>query len=118
MYSTHSLLEENSYGSPYQPRTVNYEQGRCRGQGSAGEEDGLAIPVNALTSEVWAMWWEAGAQPAVLAPIHTDSLCETHWPRRKCIVLAQILPDVTRQWILVFKSSITQRWLTWGMTSS
>lgn len=33
-------------------------------------------------------------------------------------MLAQILPDVTRQWMLVFKSSITQRWLTWDMTSS
>lgn len=35
---------------------VNYEQGRYRGQDRAGEEDGLAIPVNALTLEVWAMW--------------------------------------------------------------
>lgn len=89
-----------------------------QGAGQCREEDGLAIPVNKLTAEVWGMWWEAGAKPMVLAPIHTVSLCGTHWPRRKCIVLAQILPDVTRQWILVFKSSITQRWLTWGMTSS
>ena len=33
-------------------------------------------------------------------------------------MLAQTLPDVVRQEILVIKSSITQRGMTWKMTSS
>lgn len=33
-------------------------------------------------------------------------------------MLAQMLVDVARQEILVIKSSITQRWLTWELLSS
>ena len=40
-----------------------------------GERMGLQFLCNALTSEVWGMWWEAGTQPAELALIHTVSLC-------------------------------------------
>lgn len=63
------------------------------------------------------MRWEAGAGRG-LAPIHTVSLRGDPLSKKETHVLAQRLPDVARQWILVFKSSITQRWLTWEMTSS
>lgn len=94
-------------------------RGGSGGRTVQGEEERLVIPLQCTDFRgVETCGGRLEPSPRCWRPSTLSPSVGTHWPRRKCIVPAQILPDVTGQRILVFKSSITQRWLTWDMTSS
>lgn len=91
------------------------------GAGGRTVGDGLVIPLQCAdfrgARAHGGGWWGLDPSPA-LAPIHDAPSVGTHRPRRKHTVLARKSPDVGRQEILVIKSSVIQRGLTWEMTSS
>ena len=59
-----------------------------------------------------------GASGGTLAPFHAVSLCGDSTAKRKRFALARVPPDVARQQTAHLKSSITQRWLSWEVTSA